>query len=207
MMNWRSTAHHWGIIAKTFHWLVALGIFALAGIGLYMVDMPLGMAQLKVYLLHKALGVTVLALVLLRLLWRLFDRHPHYPADMPRWQVGAAHASHALLYLLLLLLPISGWVYNSASGFPLPWFGLLNRAPSKLVPKPSVLPGCSAQLCACAAGASSVASSIANAAVERLCKRFMGYLLGYSMRGCGSATAACARAPCRDAGSDDPAPP
>jgi len=135
-MNWRSTTQRWGVIAKAFHWLVALGIFALAGIGLYMVDMPLGMAQLRLFLLHKALGVTVLALVVLRLLWRLIDRHPRYPADMPRWQVGAAHASHALLYLLLLLIPISGWVYNSASGFPLPWFGLLQLPALAPVSKP-----------------------------------------------------------------------
>lgn len=135
-MNWRSTTQRWGVIAKAFHWLVALGIFALAGIGLYMVGMPLGMAQLKLFLLHKALGVTVLALVVLRLLWRLIDRHPRYPAAMPRWQVGAAHASHALLYLLLLLIPISGWVYNSASGFPLPWFGLLQLPALAPVSKP-----------------------------------------------------------------------
>lgn len=135
-MNWRSTTQRWGVIAKAFHWLVALGIFALAGIGLYMVDMPLGMTQLRLFLLHKALGVTVLALVVLRLLWRLIDRHPRYPADMPRWQVGAAHASHALLYLLLLLIPISGWVYNSASGFPLPWFGLLQLPALAPVSKP-----------------------------------------------------------------------
>ena len=55
---------------------------------------------------------------------------------MPRWQVGAAHASHALLYLLLLLIPISGWVYNSASGFPLPWFGLLQLPALAPVSKP-----------------------------------------------------------------------
>lgn len=124
-MNWRSTEQQWGLLAKAFHWLVALGIVALAGIGLYMVGMPLGMAKLKIYLLHKAIGITVLALVLLRLLWRLIDLHPKYPANMPRWQVGAAHASHTLLYVLLLAMPISGWVYNSASGFPLPWFGIL----------------------------------------------------------------------------------
>ena len=135
-MNWRSTHAHWGALAKAFHWLVALGIFALAAIGLYMVGMPLGLAKLKMYLLHKALGVTVLALVLLRLLWRLFDRHPRYPSGMPRWQVGVAHASHALLYLLLLAVPISGWVYNSASGFPLPWFGLIQLPAIAPVSKP-----------------------------------------------------------------------
>ena len=135
-MNWRSTHAHWGVLAKAFHWLVALGIFALAAIGLYMVGMPLGLAKLKMYLLHKALGVTVLALVLLRLLWRLFDRHPRYPPDMPRWQAGVAHASHALLYLLLLAVPISGWVYNSASGFPLPWFGLVDLPAIAPVSKP-----------------------------------------------------------------------
>ncbi|MBW8074127.1 MULTISPECIES: cytochrome b/b6 domain-containing protein [Metallibacterium] len=135
-MNWRSTHAHWGVLAKTFHWLVALGIFALAAIGLYMVGMPLGLAKLKMYLLHKALGITVLALVLLRLLWRLFDRHPRYPPGMPRWQMGVAHASHALLYLLLLAVPISGWVYNSASGFPLPWFGLVDLPAIAPVSKP-----------------------------------------------------------------------
>ncbi len=135
-MNWRSTHAHWGVLAKAFHWLVALGIFALAAIGLYMVGMPLGLAKLKMYLLHKALGITVLALVLLRLLWRLFDRHPRYPPDMPRWQAGVAHASHALLYLLLLAVPISGWVYNSASGFPLPWFGLVDLPAIAPVSKP-----------------------------------------------------------------------
>ncbi len=135
-MNWRSTHAHWGLVAKTFHWLVALGIFVMAGIGLYMVGLPLGLAKLKVYLLHKALGITVLALVLLRLLWRLVDRHPRYPAGMPRWQVGAARASHALLYLLLLAVPVSGWVYNSASGFPLPWFGLVDLPAIAPVSKP-----------------------------------------------------------------------
>ncbi len=135
-MNWRSTHAHWGLVAKTFHWLVALGIFVMAGIGLYMVGLPLGLAKLKVYLLHKALGITVLALVLLRLLWRLVDRHPRYPAGMPRWQVGAARASHVLLYLLLLAVPVSGWVYNSASGFPLPWFGLVDLPAIAPVSKP-----------------------------------------------------------------------
>lgn len=135
-MNWRSTDRHWGLAAKAFHWLVALGIVALACIGLYMVGLPLGMAKLKIFLLHKAIGITVLALVVLRLLWRLVDRHPRYPTRMPRWQVGAAHASHALLYVLMLAIPLSGWVYNSASGFPLPWFGLLQLPAIAPVSKP-----------------------------------------------------------------------
>jgi cytochrome b561 len=75
--------------------------------------------------LHKSIGLTVLALLLLRLLWRLADRKPaDEPA--PRWQQRAAHAVHGLLYLLIAALPLSGWWFNSVTGKPLQFFKLFN---------------------------------------------------------------------------------
>ncbi|APZ44657.1 cytochrome b [Acidihalobacter ferrooxydans] len=121
----RSTPTRWGGLARFFHWIVALLIAIQALIGLYMVGLPLSVAKLKIYLLHKSIGMTILALVLLRLAWRAYDPHPQRPGGMSLWQWRGARLVHVTLYFLLLALPLSGWVYNSASGFPLPWFGML----------------------------------------------------------------------------------
>ncbi|MFT7722647.1 MAG: cytochrome b [Roseateles sp.] len=111
-------------VAIALHWLLALGIVGAFGVGLYMTGLPFSPARLKLYNWHKWAGVTLLALSALRLLWRLTHRPP---ADlpMPAWQARAAHAMHGLLYLLFFAVPLAGWAYSSAAGFPVVWFGVL----------------------------------------------------------------------------------
>lgn len=128
-MALRNSPHRWGWIAQTLHWLVALAVIGLAAVGLLMQELPTSPDKIKVYALHKSMGLTVLVLVLLRLLWRLLDRRPPYPDSMPVWQRRLASLTHGLLYVLLLAMPISGWLYNSASNFALRWFGLFSVPP------------------------------------------------------------------------------
>ncbi len=111
-------------LAIAFHWLLALAIVGAFGVGLYMVDQPFSMSRLKLYNWHKWAGVTILSLSALRLLWRLM--HPA-PADVPApaWQRRASHWVHGLLYALFFAVPLAGWAYSSAAGFPIVWFGLL----------------------------------------------------------------------------------
>jgi cytochrome b561 len=77
---------------------------------------------------HKSTGVTALGLVLLRILWRLSHPPPPLPASYARWERAAAGAAHTLLYLLMLALPLSGWLHDSAwkdaASHPMQWFGL-----------------------------------------------------------------------------------
>ncbi|HNR92006.1 MAG TPA: cytochrome b [Dokdonella sp.] len=124
-MTLRSDQRRWGGVAKTFHWLMALGIVGAGVLGLVMTGMERGMAKLNAFALHKSIGLTVLALFVLRLAWRFFDRRP---ADlpMPRIQRITAHAVHGVLYLFMLAIPLSGWIYNSARGYPLQWFKQFN---------------------------------------------------------------------------------
>jgi cytochrome b561 len=114
-----------GSLARTFHWVMALLIISLGLVGLWMTGLSNSPQKIKIYAIHKSVGLTVLALVLLRLSWRLFDRRPR-EVPMPAWQAWAAHATHWLLYALMLALPLSGWLYNSASGYPLQWFWAFN---------------------------------------------------------------------------------
>lgn len=125
-MPLRSSDARWGALAQFFHWTVALLIVAQGTIGLSMVEMATTPAKVKVYALHKSIGLTVLALALLRLAWRAADRRPADPPAMPRWQVLASRLTHAALYALILAIPLSGWLFNSAANFPLSWFGLLH---------------------------------------------------------------------------------
>ena len=111
-------------VAIALHWLLALAIVGSFSVGLYMSDLPFSPLRLKLYNWHKWAGVTILTLSALRLLWRLTHRPP---ADipMPAWQRLAAHATHNLLYVLFFAVPLFGWAYSSAAGFPIVWFGVL----------------------------------------------------------------------------------
>lgn len=117
------------LLAIALHWLLALVILAMFAVGLYMADLPFSPLRLKLYNWHKWAGVTFLALTVLRLLWRVTHRPPALPPAvtkaMPGWQTRAYHATHYLLYLLFFAVPLIGWAYSSAAGFPIVWFGQL----------------------------------------------------------------------------------
>lgn len=112
-------------VAIGLHWAVALLIFAAFPLGLYMHDLPLTPDKLRLYSYHKWIGVTVLLLTVLRLGWRLGHRPPALPASMAPWQLRAASAMHGVLYLLVLIVPVTGWLMSSAEGFQTVWFGVL----------------------------------------------------------------------------------
>jgi len=116
----------WGGASIGLHWLSFLVVLATGLIGLFMGDLPRGVTKLQVFALHKSLGLTVIALTALRLLWRLASKAPTPLPGAPAWQDAIARLTHAGLYLLLLLVPFSGWWYNSTSGYALQYFRLFN---------------------------------------------------------------------------------
>lgn len=122
----RNTTTHWGSVAKFFHWIIALFVLTLLGVGVWMTGLPNEPFKFQIYGLHKAFGVTILALVLLRILWRLTSKIPSLPAGMPGWQKKLAHGVHFLLYACLLIMPISGYVMSMAGGYGVSYFGLYN---------------------------------------------------------------------------------
>lgn len=106
------------------HWLVAVALIGTFGLGLYMHELPFSPDKLKLYSWHKWAGVSIFLLVLTRILWRLAHRPPP-PVSMPAWQRRAAESVHLLLYVLMLAIPVSGWLMSSAKGVPTVWFGVL----------------------------------------------------------------------------------
>ena len=107
------------------HWLIALTIIGSFALGFYMADLPISPQKLKFYSWHKWAGVTIFLFVVLRLGWRLAHQPPELPAGMPAWQRSVAAATHVLLYLLMVAVPLSGWLMSSAKGFQTVWFGVL----------------------------------------------------------------------------------
>ena len=117
------------LTAVALHWVLGLGLVALFVRGVYMADLPFSPWRLKLYNWHKWAGVTILALSALRLVWRITHRPPALPvameAAMPAWQRTAHHATHHALYALFFVVPLVGWAYSSAAGFPIVVFGVL----------------------------------------------------------------------------------
>lgn len=123
-MSLKNSENQYGAVTKSFHWIMALLVICLLAIGLYMGGMPNSAAKLQMYNLHKSLGITVLALVICRICWHSISKKPGFVETMKPWERKLATAGHTLLYLLMLMLPLTGWLMSSAAGRTVSFFGL-----------------------------------------------------------------------------------
>jgi cytochrome b561 len=135
MMVARETSRY-SLVAIVLHWAIALAIVWMIGLGWWMSDAIKDPAQasaaFKAYQLHKSTGLTIMVLSVLRLVWRVTHAFPPLPAHMPGWEKAAARFTHVLLYAIMLVMPLTGWLYvsagwNSAMNIPFAaptiWFG------------------------------------------------------------------------------------
>jgi len=111
--------------AIALHWIVAALVIAQFAWGWWMQGIPKQPVGPRVdaFNLHKSMGLLILGLMLLRLGWRLGHPAPALP-DMPRWQARLAHGSHAVLYAVLIVMPLAGYLGSAFSGYPVRYFGL-----------------------------------------------------------------------------------
>lgn len=121
----RNDSASWGGAAKAFHWVMALLILAQIVLGLMAASWHLSPTKIQLFFWHKSNGMLILALLALRLVWRLANPTPALPIGTPAWERAAARASHALLYALMIALPVTGWIVNSASNIPFRIFYLI----------------------------------------------------------------------------------
>lgn len=118
----------YSLVARLLHALLGVALVSVFAMGVYMADLPFSPDRLKLYNWHKWAGFTIFTLSFLRLLWRLTHRPPPLPKAiaeaMPAWQHFASEATHVGLYVLFFAVPLAGWTYSSAAGFPIVPFGL-----------------------------------------------------------------------------------
>jgi cytochrome b561 len=113
----------YGAVAQLFHWLIAALIVVQFTLAWIADDLPLGMQKLATLARHKSFGMTVLMLVVLRLLWRLFHPPPQLPSAMSPIERKLARGTHVLFYALLFVMPLTGWMMSSAKNYSVSWFG------------------------------------------------------------------------------------
>jgi cytochrome b561 len=132
-MSEQAARHRYSGVAQTLHWIIAALIVTQFTLASMAEDLPIGMHKLAVLARHKSVGMTVLALAILRLGWRLFHKPPALPARMKRYEVLLAKSTHILFYVLLFAVPMTGWLMSSAKGYTVSWFNLFSWP--NLVPK------------------------------------------------------------------------
>lgn len=123
-----NTPLRYGFVAKFFHWLLALLFFVQMIIGITMGWFTHQWIKGQMYTLHKSLGIVILVLMMMFVLWRLFNCKPHWPATMSNLARVLAHCVHLALYIFFLLMPLTGWIMSCASGH-VPNFFWLGKLP------------------------------------------------------------------------------
>ncbi len=123
-----NTKTRYGAIAKTFHWTVGLGILAMIALGFFAKALPADTSEqialkAQLFTLHKTVGIALFVLALLRISWALFQPKPAPYSDESNGALLAASVAHWLLYALLILVPVTGWIHHAATtGFaPIAW--------------------------------------------------------------------------------------
>ena len=107
-------------VAIILHWLIAAAIIFQVILGWRMGDEAKGPATYAIFQLHKSIGITILLLSLGRLAWRLFNKPPPHPATQPRWETIASHVVHVAFYVIMIGLPVTGWIIVSTSKLSIP---------------------------------------------------------------------------------------
>lgn len=126
-MRLTNSATHYGLVSKLLHWVIALLIIGLIWLGWYMVDLTYFDKWYNQSLtLHKAFGMLVLGFAAGLFVWKLVSPSPAAVANIPRWQQLAAHAMHHVLMLLMVAIPVSGYLISTSAGKPVPFFGLFD---------------------------------------------------------------------------------
>ena len=119
----RNTPARYGIVSQTLHWLIVILVLLQFLLGFKAHGLPVSLERLMLLARHKSIGITILALMILRLAWRLYSPPPRLASGTRPVLAIAAHLSHGLLYALLLLMPLVGWLLSSASNLTVSWFG------------------------------------------------------------------------------------
>ena len=135
MAEWRPSADPieiecYGPVARAVHWAVAALAFVVVGLGWAILGSPRGgdLRELLLFL-HRSVGLLILALMVFRTVWRLTHPPPPFPSGFPRIEAAAAYADHALLYVLFLVMPLTGFLNAAAAGHPVSFFGLFAIPP------------------------------------------------------------------------------
>jgi len=115
-MSLKNTYQDYGAISKLLHLLVALSVIGMLVIGFFMDDIKFIVPNVGA--IHKVTGLIVLSLAGLMILWETFNQKPAYPITMPRWQQILAKTIQHSLLLLIILMPLSGWIMATAAGKP-----------------------------------------------------------------------------------------
>lgn len=129
----RNSSDSWGAPARLLHWIMAALLLAQIALGWAAASWRVSPLKLDLFVWHKSTGLVILALALLRLLWRLVNPTPALPAGTPPWERRAARASHALLYGLMIGMPLTGWFLNSAANIP---FRIFWQVPLPAIARP-----------------------------------------------------------------------
>ncbi len=123
----RNSFEKYGLVAKIFHWVLALYLVGMFIFGKYLASMTIGFSNLHLFNWHKAFGLIALTLISLRLAWRFISPPPPTLTEGSRaWELKLAHFTHVALYGLMLGLPLTGWIASSAAGIDISLFGFFN---------------------------------------------------------------------------------
>lgn len=116
----------YALTSRILHWFMAIVILFLLGLGIYMTDFLSKEAanRMEIYNLHKSLGVMVLILIFIRIVNRLIYKAPALPESLPKFEKILANLGHFGLYILMILVPLSGYLMSNSFGYPVHFFGI-----------------------------------------------------------------------------------
>lgn len=121
----KNTRDTFGSVAKILHWLIALLVVGMLVFGFFLESFPDSLKG-SMITLHKSVGLGILFLIILRLIWRVANKQPEYPLTVPRWEQICARSVHYVFYLILLLMPLTGWLMSSLGGHKVEFWYLWN---------------------------------------------------------------------------------